>query len=242
MVRRKGKVKVDESLGMKNVLWHYFDTAKFVDFVSNGTLFFNRADLFQDKYEGAFTQSIKHAIQTSYEVNKIDGTYEEFKRKLRERVFINCWCKSPNDSMAMWQLYGQSNCSVAITSTVSRLEKALNSINEKYFLSLLKVSYVKHWRDPSLNIKPYSNVFSYKVEAYAYEKEVRIILDRFDEEFDNPIEEQGMRIAVRANNLLRSIVIHPEAPEWYAQLVRDVANKYGITACVKRSMLYKDPI
>ncbi len=242
MVRVKGKVKLDESLSKSNILWRYLDTAKFLDFISNGNLYFNRADLFQDKYEGAFTQSIKHAIQQSYDVNNISFSYEEFKRKLRERVYINCWHKSPNDNMAMWQLYGQSNCSVAITTTAGKLESALNSLKLNHFVSLRKVIYVKHWRDPSLNIAPYSNVFAYKVVAYEYEKEVRAIIDRFDEEFELENTPSGMSIKVPSNKLLRSIVINPEAPQWYVELIKSVSNKFQIEAPVRRSLLTNEPV
>jgi hypothetical protein len=120
-----GKPRVNSDLSARDVLWRYLDAAKFLDLLHNQTLFFSRGDQFEDKFEGGFTDSLKHSIQRSYNANKIGFTYEEFRRRLRERVFVNCWHKSPDDSMAMWSIYGRSSCSVAITTTVGQLKQSL---------------------------------------------------------------------------------------------------------------------
>ena len=97
----KGKVRVDAALRDTQVLRRYLDAAKFLDLLHSQTLFFARGDQFEDKFEGAFTQSIKKAIEQSYEINNIEFSYGEFKQRLRERVFLNCWHANANDSMAM---------------------------------------------------------------------------------------------------------------------------------------------
>jgi hypothetical protein len=242
MVRMKGKPVVDPELTDDMILWRYLDTAKYLDFLRGRDLFFCRGDQFEDKYEGSFTSSIKHAIEQAYQKNHIAMAYEEFKKRLRERVFVNCWHKSPNDSMAMWQLYGKTNLAVAVTTTVEKLKEELERVQPKHFLSIKKVTYVKYWRDPELDIKPYSNVFAYKVMAYDFEKEVRVIIDRFDDEFENPVEEKGMRVKVHPSRLLRSVVIMPEAPEWYAQLITNISARFRLGAPVHRSKLSFGPI
>ena len=206
------------------------------------TLFFARGDQFEDKFEGAFTKSIKQAIEQSYAINKIDFTYDEFKKRLRERVFLNCWHASLDDSMAMWSIYGRSATALAITTTVRQLRNTIEASRIPHNLAIVKVGYVKHWRDPKLKINPYSNVFAYKVKAYEFEKEVRVIIDRFDEDFDSEITDTGMRVQISLDKLLRSIVVAPEAPPWFLSLVEGVAAKYGVEAQVKRSKLAFDPI
>ncbi len=237
-----GKPRVSPELKPDALLRRYLDAAKFFDFLQNQTLFFCRGDSFEDKFEGAFTDSIKQAINQSYSKNKIDSTFAEFRQRLRERVFINCWHKNPDDSMAMWSIYGKSSCSVAITTTVGRLRKAIEQANIPHEISIEKVEYVRHWNDPSLDIAPYSRVFSYKTKAYEFEREVRVIIDRFHEDFDSAPVENGLPIIVQAQTLLRSIVIAPDAPRWFEQLVRDACLKYEITAPVRRSMLSKEPV
>jgi hypothetical protein len=241
-VRIKGKPHVDSTLKDTDVLRRYLDTAKFVDLLHSQTLFFSRGDQFEDKFEGAFTKSIKHAIEQSYKINKIDSSYDEFKKKLRERVFLNCWHTSVDDSMAMWSTYGRSATAVAITTTVAQLRAVIQESNLPYFVSIARVRYVKHWRDPKLRISPYSNVFAYKVKAYEYEKEARVIIDRLHDEFDATVSETGMRIKVSLNKLLGSIIVAPEAPTWFHDLVIGVADKYGIKTPIRRSKLAMVPI
>jgi hypothetical protein len=223
-----GMPRVGSELKNRDVLWRYLDAAKFLDFVHNQTLFFSRGDQFEDKFEGAFTDSLKHSIQRSYDVNKIDFTYEEFRSRLRERVFVNCWHKSADDSMAMWSIYGRSSCSVALTTTVDRLRQSLEDENLPY--------------DIAIEIAPYSRVFAYKTKAYEFEKEVRVLIDRFEGEFEADISETGMPIKVSSKSLLHSIVIAPEAPVWFENLVREVSGRYGVTVPVRRSLLAKEPI
>ena len=242
MIRMKGKPVVGPGLTKDTILWRYLDTAKYLDFLHNKDIFFCRGDRFEDKYEGSFTSSIKHAIEKAYEKNHIQMTYEEFKKRLRERVFVNCWHKSPNDSMAMWQLYGKTNLAVAVTTTVDKLREQLERANLKHFLSIKKVTYVKYWRDPKLDIKPYSNVFAYKVVAYDFEKEVRLIIDRFDDESENEMQEYGMRVKIQPSMLVRSVVIMPEASEWYVNLITDVSEKFGLSVPVHRSKLSSGPV
>lgn len=231
------KVKLDESLPEDSVLWRYLDAAKFLALLDSSSLHLTRGDQFADKFEGAFTKSVTSAIQASYEKLDSEFTVEEFRKRLRERVFVNCWREGQDDSMAMWALYGRSEFSVAITTTVKKLRNEISTWKLPYDVAIRKVTYLKHWRDPELKAKPYSNVFAYKVTAYDYEKEVRIIVDRFHETFHEDPKDMGLRLPVSLNNLLRSIVIAPEAPEWFAEVVKRACARYGISTQVRRSML-----
>lgn len=238
----KGKTEVDPELKRHDVLWRYLDTAKFLALLGNQQLYFPRGDQFEDKFEGAFTKSIRHAIEASYSANQIEFSFEEFKRRLRERVFVNCWHRSRDDSMAMWGLYGGSSCAVAVTTTVDQLATALDAAKLPYEIAMRKVTYVKHWREPELNIKPYSNVFAYKVKAYDFEKEVRVILDQFHQTFNHPSSDHGVRVPVKLNSFLRSIVVSPESPPWYMAVIENCTKQYGVTVDVRRSKLAFDPI
>jgi hypothetical protein len=238
----KGRPVLDDDLDEKEVLWRYVDTAKFLDFLLNQRLFFPRGDTFPDKFEGAFTAPLKQKISDSFATEGIDSTYEEFKLRLRQRVFLNCWHASVDDSMAMWSIYGRSANSVAITTTVGRLRDCLAAANIRHLVAIKRVRYIKHWRNPKIEIRPYSNVFAYKVKAYDFEKEVRVIIDRFSAEYDSPMLETGMYIPIASKKLIRSIVVAPEAPTWYLDIVQGVVDKYGSPAPVKKSKLAFPPV
>ncbi|WP_347249946.1 hypothetical protein, partial [Zoogloea sp.] len=93
-----------------------------------------------------------------------------------------------------------------------------------------------------LDIAPYSRVFAYKTKAYDFEKEVRVLIDRFAGGFEAAMPEGGMAVKVNQATLLRSIVIAPEAPVWFETLVREASERYEILAPVRRSKLAFDPV
>lgn len=157
--------RINDQLRPDTVLWRYLD--------------FCRADHFSDKFEGAFTPSLRQQISDAYAKGEIDYTYEQFKRRMRQSVFINCWHRNQDDSAAMWALYGKSACAVALTSTVGQLADTLRGVETEYDIAIERVEYVKHWSDPKLDVSPaYARIFAYKTKAYEYEKEVRVIIDR----------------------------------------------------------------
>ena len=241
---RAGRQRPDDKLRSDTVLWRYLDAAKLFDFFENGTLFFCRADHFSDKFEGAFTPTLRDQISASYARGEIDYDYEQFKRRMRESVFINCWHRNQDDSAAMWALYGKSDCAVALTTTVGQLGDTLKAAHTEHEAWIARVEYVKHWRDPKLDISPdYARIFAYKTKAYEYEKEVRVIIDRTGaHDRIGGDHEAGIVIPVDGTRLLRSIVIAPDAPPWFEKLVRQSALRYGIKAPVRRSRLATDPI
>jgi hypothetical protein len=221
------------------------DLPKFMDLIEHKSLFFTRADKFEDNYEGAFTPSLKSQIEGSFRINKSKSNFDEFKTKLRERVYISCWHKGVHDSMAMWKIYGEPTSGVAITTWIKRLEDLLidhiySSISETY---IYDVQYINYWQNPTLGIKPYSRIFSHKLKAYSYEKEIRDVIDTFQNTYNSdPPEKFGLLVPVNIEKLLRSIVIAPNAPNWFVELIIDITERYGLKTPVRRSKLSYAPI
>lgn len=232
---------IDKSLDESLVLWRYLDMAKFLDILETSALYFSRADKFEDKFEGAFTKSAKHAIAQAFQQQESDLTFEEFKERLKRRVFVSCWRRGNDDSMAMWSLYGRSTAAVAITTTVGQLRSAMK-VPFPHQSEIKQVQYVKHWRDPDLQYNPYSNVFAYKVKAYEYENEIRVMIDRYNENVEDSKLPPGMQVPIVLPQLILSIVIHPEAQEWFEALIRNIVKRYSLSVNVRRSTLATDPI
>ncbi len=233
---------IDEELQGAEVLRRYLDLPRFIGFLKTSSLYLCRSDLFPDKFEGSFTVSVKEAINNAYRKNKIKYTYEKFKKELREGVFINCWSLGIHDNMALWKLYGRTNDCVAITTTVAKLKAALDESRGLGQLSLKKVKYIRHWRDPIIEVKPYSNVFKYKTVGYAFENEARIILDRFDETFEETPKDEGVMLPINLRAFLRSVVMSPERSPWFKEVVEDIAVKYRLSCPIRDSSMSKQPI
>lgn len=237
-----GTPRLGAYLHPDQILWRYLDTAKFADLITKKSLHFCRGDQFEDKFEGSFTSGIAKAIDAAYQKNSINFTYAEFRKRLRERVFVNCWHRGIDDNVAMWKLYGQSQCALAITTTAQQLANAIEGGGAHHEFLIERVKYIKHWRNPKLQINPYSRVFAYKVKAYEYENEVRVILDRLAATFADPMNEIGMTVPVNLGILLRSIVLAPGSPAWYEGVIRRLAADYGVICEIRRSKLETPPL
>lgn len=243
-----GKPQLDPRLKKSTVLWRYMDAAKFFSLidcaaVDRGAIPLCRGDIFEDKFEGAFTRPLKALVDNALKGIDSGIDFETFKRRLRESVFISSWHASSRDSMAMWRIYGGSKCAVAVTTTVGQLEIAMQEAKLPHELAISKVDYVEHWESPDLCITPYSRVFTYKVKAYAFEKEVRLIIDRYQYPAKHhvPIAEKTMLLPIKLKPTINSIVVSPEAPEWFMRLIMNTARRLGMDERAVRSKLALAP-
>ena len=159
---------------------------------------------------------------------------DHFYRRARIGNYVSCWTMSARDNMALWQLYGGVGTSIAVTSTVDQLIRC--SIGWDRQMHLHKVQYVDHRRVGSYVVGHYSDVLRYKSDAYTYEKELRLIVPQQGDDWEkNPI---CLRLPLsNLDQLVRSVVVAPEADASFFDAVTDLCKRYGLVAPVKRSML-----
>src|SRR6476660_3965684 len=90
-------------------IWRYIDFVRFVAMLNAGGLFFSRADLLGDPFEGTFSpQSVEEfclATRRPYEQGR---AWAEVLRDLRKNSYVSCWHESEVESAALWSLYGNS--------------------------------------------------------------------------------------------------------------------------------------
>ena len=136
--------------------------------------------------------------------------------------------------MALWQLYGGVTCSVAITTTVERLEIAAQTWSDNTYIT--KVKYIDHHKDAAMSLGHYTDLLAYKHRAYSFENEVRVIVSRHRGVWQkNPME---LRLPVLdIDALIRSVVVAPEAGDWFFGLVEEITRRFEVSAPVRRSML-----
>ena len=85
-------------------------------------------------------------------------------------------------------------------------------------------------------------IFSYKLKAYTYENEIRAVIDTFHYTYDQTApDDYGLKVPIDIEKLLRSIVIAPNAPEWFVDLIKDVVKRYGLKTPVRKSKLAFSP-
>lgn len=232
------------------VLWRYLDLAKLIELISERKLYLTRADTFKDKYEGSVTNPMIRTLKKQFEGKPFNiATLSNFRKKLKECTFISCWCGTA-ESEAMWKLYCGEKYGVAITATYQDIEAALPDSHFK----MAPVKYLDY-QNEGFTQDNYYYPFFHKRQAFAHESEVRIVrvaTDQLDDgampaSFSSPPTdaqrqqhqeelkrkallraERGVCISIELDvtNTIRDIVVHPDAPDWYFAVVKEVVNKF----------------
>lgn len=238
-------------LDLSTRLCRYMDLTKFLSLLQSKQLFFCRLDRLEDPFEGSIPSLNKKLLEdwiSDLERKKIVGVGKENQVEVLEKYHlaqkqvtcVSCWNKYRVESMALWKIYSDSAKGIMILSSVERLERALKDSREE-----VRISEVQY-RDYTRETIPVGNVYFpiiHKQRAYDYENEVRLIYEieqaQIGKVFDwskQPIE-QGVRISADLDTLIEEIVVGPSAPDWYREMVIDLAEKYGLTSKVRPSEL-----
>lgn len=219
-------------------LWRYMDLTKFLALIINQSLYFNRADNYEDVYEGILTKFDQEKL-------KLNPTLEMIIQ--RSTTFINCWHQNEYESAAMWKLYGVINDSIAIETNVKTLSNILPSR-----VYLHKVEYIDYQTDSiidlcfkktgTLNIH---DILAYKRKSFLHEQEYRAIYWHVPLE-NEPLEpnmswthEKGINLSIDIKKLIKHVHISPYADNLVAPIVRSILDKYGFDEIpVTKSNLY----
>lgn len=239
------------------VLWRFMDFTKFISLISTQSLFFTRADKFEDPFEGAkgikknkskwdkhylefFEQAYKNPPE-GVDFNKSDlEIKKEAKRLLKEldnggksdlkRTFINCWHENPFESEAMWKLYTKNMTEgIAIQTTYDKLYRALD---RNPSVSIGRVKYI----DYSQKFAGINESFWFKRKSFEHEKEVRAIYKDF-----NADNEFGIPLKVNIRTLINKLYVSPTAQDWFVNVVKDTMGKFELKKKINRSSMIIEP-
>lgn len=199
-------------------LLRYMDLWKFEDLLKTRTLYFARADKFDDPLEGTVSEEGIHGTSRSdlalaEKVTMAEGEYEklkEFEKVDKGCTFVNCWHINDDESQEMWDAYTTSSDSVLV---ITRAEQLLASLGVPVFAAGVK--YLS--RDSPRTDMGNRSLFFFKDEAYAFEQEFRLLIDLAmleDKSIRRDHEDDFYRrISVDLEKLIWMIQPHPEASE-----------------------------
>jgi len=228
------------------IIWRYVDFTKFISYLDKNALFFVRSDKLFDIYEGKHTEA---DVKLWGEIlkPKIKMKQTEIYDEFRKIVNISSWHMNESESAAMWEICLQSNEGVAIQSTFKRLKDSF-ILHKEDKIHIGKVKYIDYKKD----IIPEGNVFNpflYKRKAFEHERELRAIIMKFA-----PQEETigkhilyvdpkwfGVHVKTDLNALIDKIVVSPNVPDWFIDLVKSIVKKYELNKKVESSELSKEP-
>jgi len=231
------------------LLWRYMDFTKFVALISSKTLFFSRADLFDDTFEGSYPLAnlkirpyIYQKNMTSEQFNSMTNQMANIAKCAREWTYINCWHANKYESAAMWNLYAKTNEAVAIVTDYKKLK---NNLPNNVYLGVVNyIDYEKEWI-------PEGNIFSpflHKRKSFEHEKEVRAIIQKLPNNKNQGIvlgkknSISGISVNIDIDSLIKTIYVSPTAPQWIFDLTKEVLQTYKIKIEVIKSNLYSSPV
>jgi hypothetical protein len=95
------------------ILWRYMDFAKFIHFLERQSLWFSRADQFEDPLEGTYTDAeIEHL--RSFDANnavpalRVSDRHLRGPKYMRTTAYVSCWRAGAGESLAMWDLMARA--------------------------------------------------------------------------------------------------------------------------------------
>lgn len=257
IVRHVFRERVYQVPNKESKLWRFMDFTKYVSLLNTRSLFFSRADLFEDPFEGAkgikknkrkwdkhyleFFESAYRNPPEGVDFNKSDReikieakrlllSLDEGRKRDKERTFISCWHENEFESEAMWKLYTTNmKEGIAITTTYDKLYR---SLNKNPSISIGRVNYI----DFENRFAGINDAFWYKRKAFEHEKEVRAIIKDFSSH-----DEFGKVIPVKLNTLVDKVFVSPTSQVWFKRLVEDVTIKYGMKRNINISRMNTEP-
>ena len=194
-----------------DTLWRYMSLEKLVNILKTESLFFTRADKFDDPFEGfipaeirdSYKKSARH-VASNEDVAKLLIKVNEDSRKY---VMCNCWHQNQEESMAMWDKYHMRNSGIAIETTMRGLKNSLLDSRDvfigevEYFYN---TNYDVEYKDRLANNESLLNQkwtyfpYFHKRRAFQHEREVRMIIDIepfVREALDQVIPEDASRLS-----------------------------------------------
>lgn len=207
----------------ETVVWRYLDFVKFVDLLQSKSLWFSRADCFEDPMEAGFTDGEWKWLASRGAVGLVKKSWQNVTKFGRRTNFLNCWRAALDESMAMWDLYGKGSGSVAIKSTIGLLKKVVAPYGRAVFIG--EVKYVD-WKADTFDSHNILGMCVRKSLSYRHESEVRMVIWAHDlaDKVDVP---PGLTVPVDLDELITEVVVGPREPKWKGQAVQDVMKRYG---------------
>ncbi len=206
-------------------LYRYIPFETFADIVINNRLSLVSPLLWEDSYEGWFWKSL------------IESTKKEVAipiKKAVNSIFALCWSKNC-DSAALWSIYSYNQKAIMIETSDDILSnipkitlKEMNYTNDAHLTIDEMIDLLIHPSRDNLFLP-----FTKKRKEFAHENEVRIFATK-----PNP-DGIAKSISIPINNLpmlIQNVIVHPFAPDWYIDIVKEFCKKFNVPFSGKSSL------
>jgi len=230
-------------------IWRYMDFSKYVDMLTTNTLYFTRADKFEDPYDCSGMQFLIDAYK---QLPPAPPEGKEWTRKVntfgRLFVYLNCWHMNDVESAALWKLYSENKYeTIAIQSTFGKLNSEIEYKWARDGIRISKVKYDLENAGEPIGNPPEGRLFSilgwaniiYKRPSFAHEKELRaFIFQGYDKRKENDTlrneahleklmkeRDKFIRIPIDPAKLIEKVYVSPLAKDLFVELVKKVSGE-----------------
>ena len=231
-------------------IWRYIELSQLISLLERGSLFFSRADNFEDSHEGAIPKPTGERRQKALRgigENIVDEFIPAITQGFRQFTYMNCWHHKDTESATMWSAYSDGGVPICIESDVGRLIDAIDHGGTSEDVFIHEVEYkdfdeydIPDW-DP-VNISDYLPPYLYKRNEFRSENELRAIIQHqpsgaFKQTHDGPeayigddqrevgLEPEnpdgGISISVNLGILISTVHIGENVPEWKAEIIEE---------------------
>jgi len=224
----------------KDIIWKYMSLDNFIYLLEYNCLYLPRADSNPIYFEGHFFKSDIYYLTNAYRKDggfekPIDAAKEVFKHleKYKSCTYLDCWHKNSDENFAMWKIYGKTDNSIAIKTSVKKLKNIYNN-KEKSDCYLAEVLY---YNFDDYNISKLTNIdllpFIRKPDFFYYEEEIRGIIQwggmpgvEYPLFETIPFTKRSEHFEL--SDFVDEIVICPYSSDWLLKLIEKLLREKGI--------------
>lgn len=234
------------------VLWRYMTFDRLEQLLQTQQLWFARLDQFDDPLEGTLTDGEiwfdPPADANSLELR--DATADPLAHMMRHTAYIQCW-RMGAESMAMWDLYGKTPDSVAVTTTVGRLRHQLSRDARSVYMA--EVEYAD-WGARHV-LRGSFDLILRKIKGYEHESEMRLIYWNVagivpDGVYRSDLIPKGLTFSFDPTEMLDAIWIGPRGGARTQSKVEALLARHALDVPIRRSskmntlraMTYRTPL
>jgi hypothetical protein len=234
------------------------DFSKFMGLLTDGGLYFSRADLLGDPFEGArgnasrrdewmkrnlnYLKEMVRTRPTGYgapledeverQAMRLQNEIEARGKRDVEHTYVTCWHSNEGESEALWRLYcPPGTAGVCISTNFKALDEALVAEEEIRFGHVQYVDFSKAFAGT------YDRIF-WKRKSLSHEAEVRGVIQRH---FENEEGLSGVLVKADPAKLIQTLIVSPFAPPWFEKVLKETIAKMGLSITIKRSELNEEP-
>jgi hypothetical protein len=225
-------------------IWRYMKYKRFESLVHNESLFFCRADKFNDKWEGIFPVKMieKFELDTRSFPSDDGTTYTRLQWHVQKEArshLVNCWHVDDTESFAMWKIYcGDRPRSIAIQSTIGRLKRSFNANDERIWIGDVEYIDFREWEPDNrffnVNTPNTLKAFFLKWHYFKYENEIRAVINKA---YNKHRAEKGILVKIDLTELIDCIYVSQASSHEDEQAIKAILDEHGYSFPICRSDL-----